>query len=80
MSKSTAILLLGLLVALVPFLGIPPSWDPYLLVPAGLLIAVLGFVLRQRMADVRARRPAPDVFTENGAPRTPSDGSHGTDE
>ncbi|MEX0933952.1 MAG: hypothetical protein WD003_01670 [Candidatus Paceibacterota bacterium] len=43
MSKNILIVLLGLFVALVPFLGFPGSWKTFLLVVSGLLIAFLSF-------------------------------------
>ncbi len=46
MSKETSILVLGLWVFAVPFLGVPGSWRTVLLVLSGAGIAVLGFLLR----------------------------------
>lgn len=46
MSKEMTVILLGLLVAITPYLGIPGSWKTVLLVLSGLGIAAAGFLLR----------------------------------
>ncbi len=42
-------MVLGLWVALVPFLGFPGSWRTALLALSGLLIAAVGFELRREL-------------------------------
>jgi len=43
MSKPGLIATLGILIALIPFLGFPQSWDVFLLVAFGLLVSGLAF-------------------------------------
>lgn len=58
MSKETTVILLGLLVAITPYLGIPGFWKTVVLVLAGLGIAGTGFLLR---GEVIGRGHAGDV-------------------
>lgn len=46
MSKEMSVILLGVSVIIVPYLGVPSSWRTLLLVLAGLALVVIGFVLR----------------------------------
>ncbi|MDO8518283.1 MAG: hypothetical protein Q7S26_03275 [bacterium] len=46
MSKETSIIVLGVWVVIVPYLGVPASWRTVLLVLSGAAIATLGFLLR----------------------------------
>jgi hypothetical protein len=46
MSKEMSVILLGLLVVITPYLGIPGSWKTFLLVIVGALLAGIGFLLR----------------------------------
>ena len=46
MSKEMSLIVLGIVVAVVPYLGIPGSWKTALLVLCGLGIALIGFLLR----------------------------------
>ena len=59
MAKHSAIFLLGLFVALLPWLGFPHSWDVWLLVGSGSALVVLGLLVR---------RDSPQ--RENGDPET----------
>ncbi len=65
--KETAILVLGLVVALLPFLGFPRSWKTIFFVLSGLAIASLAFLVRERRGKgfSRAGRRT-DVYVENG--------------
>ena len=65
-TKETAILVLGLLVALLPFLGFPRSWKTIFFVFSGLAIALLAFLIREgwgRGSSRMERRT--DVYVEN---------------
>lgn len=64
MSLDAIIMLIGALVALVPFLGFPNSWDRIIFLVLGVLIIVLGIV-------VRRRGTRKDAATET--PRTPGE-------
>jgi len=46
MSKQTSIIVLGVWVLIVPYLGVPGSWRTVFLVLSGAAIAILGFLLR----------------------------------
>lgn len=62
MTLDALIMLLGALVAALPFLGFPNSWDTVLLFLAGVFIIVLGIIVRQRL-------PAGKSGTGNHSPR-----------
>jgi hypothetical protein len=49
-------MLLGVLVALVPFLGFPNSWDRVIFLVLGGLVVGLGIVLRRNAVARRARK------------------------
>lgn len=53
MTLDALIMLAGTLVALVPYMGLPRSWDDVILVVLGIFIVILGVVVRRRK-----RRPA----------------------
>lgn len=64
MSKHATIILFALLVALLPFVGVPTPWKTPLYVLFGLLVAALAFALRQegRSRDSAMReRPGVDA-------------------
>jgi hypothetical protein len=56
MSKEASVVLLGIFIAVLPFLGFPESWRVIMYVVSGLSIMVLGFMLR---ADHLHRESAP---------------------
>lgn len=62
MTLDALIIFSGTLVALVPYMGLPRVWDDRLLVVLGILIIVLGIVVRRRK-----HRPAatPEAFVES---------------
>lgn len=71
MSKAAAIILLGFIVAFLPFTGFPAVVKAILGVVFGLLIMALGFLVRQeRIWLLRALsgEHKTDAYTENGAP------------
>lgn len=55
MTLDALIMLSGVLVAIMPFLGFPPSWDMPILVVLGVFILALGIVVRRRSS--RAMMP-----------------------
>lgn len=83
MSKETGIIVLGVWVVIVPYLGVPGSWRTVLLVLSGAGIAVLGFLLRGEAmskgprAHSRGRR-ASHSFVEHIPPtaETPAEPLH----
>ena len=82
MTKDLIIMALGALVALVPFLGFPSSWDRVILIVSGVFIIGLTFLLRHdlvshitRIEENRPERKG-DTFVENGIKQKQSSSSH----
>lgn len=48
MTLDGIIMLLGVLIALLPFLGFPLKWDNVILVVLGVLVIMLGIIVRRR--------------------------------
>ena len=69
MSKDLTIIVLGLWVAVMPFLGFPGFWEMVIFVISGLAIAAITFMLRREVgnADGETTNTVPDVYTQNGA-------------
>ena len=65
MSKEMAVIVLGIVVAVTPYLGIPGSWKTILLLVTGVSILVLGFFLRAEMLSRGLRRGNNHPFVEN---------------
>lgn len=63
MSRPGLLILLGIIVLLIPFSGLPISWRTFFLVIAGLIITVVG-------VSLRAPRPLPPL-----EPKTPEQSS-----
>ena len=73
MSKEVGIIVLGLWLVVLPFLGFPGSWRMVFIFLSGLGIASLGFFLRaEALSRGKGRHDAP--FTQNGASRVPHEG------
>jgi cbb3-type cytochrome oxidase subunit 3 len=64
MSKEMTIIVLGFWVAVVPYLGIPSSWRVMLLVLTGILLAIVGFLLRGESLS-RNKGSSHHPFVEN---------------
>ncbi len=47
MSKGTMAFLLGILLILLPYLGIPSVWKQYTYVALGIILVLLGYTLRR---------------------------------
>lgn len=47
MNKETLVFALGILLTLVPFLGIPEAWKQYAVAAAGVLLVLIGYMLRR---------------------------------
>lgn len=66
MRKEMAVMMLGVWVALLPFLGIPRRWDNAILLITGALIVMFGFILRKQALDrARYQSRRADTFAEN---------------
>jgi cell division protein FtsW (lipid II flippase) len=57
MSRSSALILLGILVVVAPLSGLPESWITFLLAVFGIIIALIGIAMRAAQAR-RAREAA----------------------
>ena len=71
MTKETGLIILGSIVALTPFIGIPGSWKTVVFIFVGILIVLFGFLLRlRRMIESRdilsKRGKHTDSYVENG--------------
>lgn len=64
MTLDTLIMLAGTLIALLPFLGFPNSWDRVLFLLLGILVIALGIVVRRRSGGEAPKKRA--LFAENG--------------
>ena len=51
MTLDALIMLVGAIVAVLPFLGFPHSWLQWLLLAAGVLVFFLGIVVRRRLSQ-----------------------------
>lgn len=73
MTVDTMIMLSGALVAVLPFLGFPNSWDNVLYFLAGIFVISLGIVVRRRgQRLVVKQKREPRDFVE-AAPHYPRD-------
>lgn len=67
MTKDVGILILGLLTALMPFLGFPRRFESFILIIVGLTIAVLAFIIRgEALFHNSNSERKTDMFVENG--------------
>ena len=66
MSREMTIIVLGVWVAIVPYLGFPSSWRTVLLVLTGLGIATTGFLLRARVVKRGTENNNNRFFVDNG--------------
>lgn len=71
MTKDVTIIVLGVLVALLPFSGFPGLWKTILFVILGLGIATLAFFMRKELIDYNgAGEKKTEVYVENGVNHT----------
>ncbi len=76
MSKEMSVILLGVAVVIIPYLGVPSAWRTFLLVLAGLALVVIGFLLRARDM-MHSRKNSPHhSFVENDTAKITHDYSH----
>lgn len=55
MRKDTMLVILGLMIALVPFLGVPSSWKMALIVALGIAVTLTSLSLRHYLTRVSER-------------------------
>jgi hypothetical protein len=74
MSKEMSVIVLGVLVMLIPYLGIPGSWRTLLLVVVGVAVTILGFLLRGETISQGTRKTEHLPFVDSaGNPLGKSD-------
>ncbi len=49
MSKETIVFFSGLLLTIIPFLGIPEIWRSYAIVGLGVILIIIGYFLRRAL-------------------------------
>jgi len=47
MSKETLVFICGILLTIIPFLGIPEDWRRYSILGVGILLIIIGYALRR---------------------------------
>lgn len=47
MSKESLVFIVGVIVFLLPFLGVPSSWKEYVFIVCGVVLMIAGFLLRR---------------------------------
>lgn len=69
MSKETLVFLFGILLLIIPFLGIPEEWRQYLIAAIGVVLVFIGYALRRAAFFRRIERQngerAADSFVES---------------
>ena len=69
MSRESLVILLGLLVFFTPALGIPEIWRNYILTGTGLILVLVGYLLRRaaylRKTDLGNGERGTDSFVES---------------
>jgi uncharacterized membrane protein len=49
MSKETLVFVFGILLTIIPFLGVPVLWRQYVIFGIGILLILIGYALRRRV-------------------------------
>lgn len=74
-TKNRTILILGLWIALIPFLGFPSSFKSFIVIASGILVAIFAFLLardRRRMQRaVPTAAPHAEIHTDEYAENGP---------
>jgi len=47
MSKETLVFIFGILLTIVPFLGVPEAWRQYTILGIGIILVIIGYILRR---------------------------------
>ena len=72
MSKESLVFIFGVMVFLIPHLGIPGAWKDYSLAAIGIFLIIVGYLLRRkaylRSIDNGNGERATDTFVENTKP------------
>jgi len=65
MSKEMSVMLLGVAVVILPYLGVPSAWRTLLLVLVGLTLIIIGFLLRAHGMRGSGKNSLHHSFVEN---------------
>ena len=65
MRKARVLFVLGVWIAVLPYLGFPSLWKNILLTLSGLGVALWGYLSYRELKMAEERASAPDNFTEN---------------
>lgn len=70
MPKRTVYIIIGILIALMPFLGFPSSWKDAFYVLAGLAVVALAMMRKRRQPEtvIEAKEIITEVFVQNERP------------
>jgi hypothetical protein len=49
MSKETLVFIFGILLTIIPFLGVPEDWRQYAILTIGVFLIIMGYALRRRV-------------------------------
>ncbi len=67
MRKENTLIILGVLILLVPFLGIPGTWKTPLFMVLGAMVAICGLLVRSDFKSLAAAKgKQTNAFVENG--------------
>lgn len=69
MTKKRTLIILGLLIALVPFLGLPREFREVLTVILGLIVSTLAFLLKRKLTqEEKGAENLPPNISSSGIP------------
>ena len=71
MVKISTIFILGIVIALAQFLGLPMSWKNLIYGISGVLIAVLSFLIRKELHEVLRQLHSDEVKTNTFSENSP---------
>lgn len=72
MSRSSTLILLGLLIVITPFSGLPTALRTFLLVLFGALVVAIAFLIRSREVESARAAALPQTVSEPEQPTSPS--------
>lgn len=65
MTRESIVVVLGIVVFFTPFLGIPDSWQQYIISGAGVLLLLIGYSLRRAAFHRRIERSESERGTDS---------------
>lgn len=72
MSRESLVLLLGLIIFILPLIGVAPEWKEYSQIVCGVLLVFLGFSLRRSAYYRKITRSNGEIGTDSFAESQPS--------